>query len=162
MLFPERDAQIAERNSGIRMPGDGLIELDGHAGDSVSKGESDSDGALMEIGASVGLFRRQTDHRHHGIAPEDDHTDIGDTLITVIPENIGEVDALFQKRVIDLSAKAVKSAEDIGDDAVDLNAVQQGSIVFLEGVPRMAADHQDAAAAAAVTGLDDKAAGALV
>ncbi len=50
--------------------------------DSVARGDVDPDSksALVEIGATIGLFGRCPQHRHHRVAMQHDHADVRSTL----------------------------------------------------------------------------------
>ena len=154
MLFPERNPQFGKTGARIGMNRDRYPALNRHTGTPVFQGKPDPDSALMQVRPPIRLTRRQADHRHHGITAEHDHPHIGDSLKAVITEHIRKMNTLFDQRIVHLPAQTVQTAENIGNGSVDLPARKHAPVVLDEPPFRMVADHQNAASAGTVSGLD--------
>lgn len=154
---PARDLDAGDRDIRIRMDRDRPAGTDRVGGATGLEVDSAADGSLMQIRFAVGSTGGQTDHRGQRNPPIHDRADVGHALERDVLEDGIEFDAAFDEGLIRSSAQAVHARQDVGDVMGEARCIQVGAArTEIAPVPN-GADDENAAASAAVGGLDHEA-----
>jgi hypothetical protein len=114
----------------IRVAGERLAVMDGADGAAGGEVDADAEGALVEIGAAVGLAGGGAQHGHDRIAVEHDDADVRRALIADVGHHGGGADAVFDDGAIALAAEAEEAGEDVGDVVAEFVAAEGGAAGF--------------------------------
>ncbi|MNY20342.1 hypothetical protein D3C86_1538160 [compost metagenome] len=117
---------------------------------------TDTDGALMQVGLAAGLPGWQTQHRHHWITHQDDDADVRHAFVADAFEDLIRGHAVFDQRAITVAAQRIQASEDARDVMLKLfmgkDLARHRAIAALETV----GNHDDAVTASALGRFDHK------
>ena len=111
----------------------------------------------MQIGASTGEQRGQTDHRHGGNTPVDHDADVGDTSGTEGVQRRPHLQGFFDHHPVGLAGQGIEARENLRGVEAQGGEGQGGATADEKVVPTTTEDHCDAVALGAPRGLDHKA-----